>query len=204
MSSHIHYWQSLDHSWCICLDYFYHMWPFGKTSETPSSSSTEAASDPDAESASARRTRSQVPSISVTTAATTSESFQEVVLQAQAAARPSRQRRLTPQQILQRVRSRSRGQSPSPSPQPQSPSIVFSGEETYKSFCHSITASLTASSSLSLLVSRVWKIEQFPLSKKSPCDISSPPSAEATVEVVGGETYCWSKRQFKRVILWKA
>ena len=168
------------------------MWPFGKTSETPSSSSTEAATDPDAESAesaSARRTRSQVPSISVTTAATTSESFQEVVLQAQAAARPTRQRRLTPQQILQHVRSRSRGQSPSPSPQPQSPSIVFSGEETYKSFCHSITASLTASSSLSLLVSRVWKIEQFPLSKKSGFDISSPPSAEETVEVVGGETY---------------
>ena len=47
-----------------------------------------------------------------------------------------------------------------------------------------------SSPSLSLLVSRVWKIEQFPLSKKSRFDISSPPSAEATVEVVGGETYC--------------
>ena len=96
------------------------MWPFRKSDgTTPSSSSTNseaAASAPPPESP--RRTRSQVPSISLHPSATEAEQFEAVRLQAQEAVRTSRPSgRLTPSEYLHRVRSRSRG-SPSPSPLP--------------------------------------------------------------------------------------
>ena len=74
-----------------------------------------------------RRTRSQRPSITISAAATTSETFEAITLQAQEAAaarQPRSANRLTPRECLQqhRDRSRSRGQSPSPLTQSSSSS----------------------------------------------------------------------------------
>ena len=94
------------------------MWPIWTTDgSTPSSPSTEAEAAPAPPPPEPpRRTRSQLPSISLHPAATEEERFEAVRLQAQEAVRPSRALgRLTPSQVLQRIRSRSRG-SPSPSP----------------------------------------------------------------------------------------
>ena len=66
-----------------------------------------------------RQTRSQTPSITIQTAATTSEEFESIQQQAQEAVRPTRPTgRLTPRQVVERHRDRSHSGGRTPSPRP--------------------------------------------------------------------------------------
>ena len=100
------------------------MWPIWSEPSTQPSQPAAPATSQEAptapEDTTARRTRSQLPSITIHPAATTAEQFEEITLQAQEEGRTSRATgRLTPQQRLQNhIRSRSRGLTPSPTGRP--------------------------------------------------------------------------------------
>ena len=106
------------------------MWPiWNNSSETPDTSSTQTPR-PEPAAAAASKTKplvdahAQIPTINVHPTTTASEEFEAITLQAQEAVRPLRTSgRLTPSQLLQRIRSRSRGQSPSTSPRVSTPNV---------------------------------------------------------------------------------